>query len=46
MAYQHFFRKRPKSIQETIKILKETGYTTIEKQIIDSSNKNIKKTKD
>lgn len=40
-----FSEKRPKSIQETIKILKETGYTTIEKQIIDSSNKKHQKNK-
>ena len=40
-----FSEKKPKSREETIKILKETGYTVIEKQIIDSPDKKHQKNK-
>ncbi len=38
-----FSERRPKSIQETIKILKETGYTIIEKKVFESQNKKHQK---
>jgi len=40
-----FSERRPKSIQETIKILKETGYNIVEKEILESPNKKYQKNK-
>jgi hypothetical protein len=40
-----FSEKRPKSILETIRIVKETGYDILEKKILESPNKKHQKNK-